>query len=336
MMKARDAYYDNAKFLLIFLVVLGHFIQSYIQDHKFIFTLYTTIYLFHMPAFILISGYFAKGFHRKGYVGNLIKKIIGPYLIFQGIYSIYYYFIQGKDMTGLDPFNPQWSLWFLLSLFSWNLLLFLFTKWKMKFSILFAFILGILVGYFDVIDSYLSLSRTIVFFPLFLIGFYFKKEHFSMLKNHKIQFMSLLFFIGFFIIIYLSPEIEYKWLFGSKPYNVLGQEGINGGLIRMGTYVITLFATVGFLALVPKRNLFFTKWGTSSIYIYLLHGFFIQYFRNSEWVSLLHDPWQFILLIIVAFLLTVFLGSNFIKTLTQPFIEFSVSRLNKFKIQKEN
>ena len=105
------------------------------------------------------------------------------------------------------------------------------------------------------------------------------------------------------------------------PYHVLGQEGLNGGLIRLAIYGLTLLATVGFLALVPKRNLFFTKWGTRSIYIYLLHGFFIQYFRNSEWVSLLNDPWQFSILIIAAFLLTAFLSSNFTKAITQPFIE---------------
>ena len=171
--KVRTAYYDNAKFLLIFLVVLGHFIQSYIHDNKIIFTLYTTIYLFHMPAFILISGYFAKGFRRKGYLMKMAKKLIGPYLIFQGIYSIYYFFTQGNDLTDVNPLNPQWSLWFLMSLFFWNLLLYLFTKWKVTFSILLSFILGILVGYFDVIDSYLSLSRTIVFFPLFLIRLLF-------------------------------------------------------------------------------------------------------------------------------------------------------------------
>lgn len=323
-MKVRDAYYDNARFLLIFLVVLGHFIQSYIHDNKFIFSLYTTIYLFHMPAFILISGYFAKGFNRKGYLGKLVKKLIGPYLIFQGIYSFYYYFLQDKPLSNLDPLNPQWSLWFLLSLFFWNLLLFVFTKWNMKFSILFAFFLGVLVGYFDIINSYLSLSRTIVFFPLFLLGFYFKKEHFTKLRNHKIQFMSMLFFIGFFIVIYIGPEFEYKWLFGSKPFQVLGQEGLKAGLIRLTIYGLTLLAIVSFLALVPKKNLFFTKWGTRTIYIYLLHGFFIQYFRNSEWVNLINKPWQISLLILATFILTAFLASNFTKKVTQPLIEFRI------------
>jgi len=85
-MANRDSYFDNAKFFLIFFVVFGHMIQSYIQDKESIFALYKTIYAFHMPAFILISGYFAKGLCSKGYIKNLAKKLLVPYLIFQGIY----------------------------------------------------------------------------------------------------------------------------------------------------------------------------------------------------------------------------------------------------------
>ncbi len=51
--------------------------------------LYKFIYTFHMPAFILVSGYFAKNFKRKGYVKKLAVKLIIPYLIFQGIYSVF-------------------------------------------------------------------------------------------------------------------------------------------------------------------------------------------------------------------------------------------------------
>lgn len=68
MATSRDSYFDNAKFLLIFLVVFGHIIRSYIHDNDALLHIYKFIYTFHMPAFILISGYFAKGFNRPGYV----------------------------------------------------------------------------------------------------------------------------------------------------------------------------------------------------------------------------------------------------------------------------
>lgn len=332
-MNTRDAYYDNAKYLLILLVVFGHLIQSYIHENKLIFTIYTTIYLFHMPAFILISGYFAKGFHQKGYLLKITKKLIGPYLIFQGIYSFYYFVIYGKDTIKLDPFIPQWSLWFLISLFCWNVMLFLFTKFKPVYGFILAISLGIVIGYFDEINTYLSLSRTIVFFPLFLLGYYFKKEDFKRIQTNKIKIISFCIVLTIFAVFYILPEFDYKWLFGSKPYEELHDSGINGGIVRLGVYVLTILTTLCFLAIVPKRNFFFTKWGTRSIYIYLLHGFFIKFFRNSELVDLLKETQQIVVLIFISLLLTMLLSSNFIKAIAQPFIELKISTLKNLLIK---
>ena len=48
----RNAYFDNAKLILIFLVVFGHMIQPFIDDSNAIHSLYTWMYTYHMPAFI--------------------------------------------------------------------------------------------------------------------------------------------------------------------------------------------------------------------------------------------------------------------------------------------
>ena len=58
--KERVSLWDNAKFLLIFLVVLGHFADYYTKDSLNMRRLFLFIYLFHMPAFIFISGLFSK------------------------------------------------------------------------------------------------------------------------------------------------------------------------------------------------------------------------------------------------------------------------------------
>ena len=52
--------FDNLKAILIFLVVFGHFLEL-VEGHKL---LYLTIYSFHMPLFLFLSGYFAR-FDRK-------------------------------------------------------------------------------------------------------------------------------------------------------------------------------------------------------------------------------------------------------------------------------
>lgn len=124
----RESYFDNAKFILIFLVVFGHFLQTFIVDYAGVRVLYIYIYTFHMPAFVLISGFFAKSFGKPGYLKKTMKKLILPYVFFQLIYSIFYYFLLSKDNLSIQFLDPEWSLWFLLSLFFWNVMLFIFAK----------------------------------------------------------------------------------------------------------------------------------------------------------------------------------------------------------------
>ncbi|MDY0394287.1 acyltransferase family protein [Virgibacillus halophilus] len=124
----RNAYFDNARLLLILLVVFGHMVQPFTDNSNGVNTIYTWIYTFHMPAFIFLAGFFAKGAGNKEYIIKLAKKLLIPYIIFQVIYSGYY-FLLGRDNWMTDSlFYPHWALWFLFSLFCWHILLFWFKK----------------------------------------------------------------------------------------------------------------------------------------------------------------------------------------------------------------
>ncbi|WP_338781316.1 acyltransferase family protein [Metabacillus sp. FJAT-52054] len=327
-MKTRDSYFDNAKFLLIILVVFGHLIRSFIDNNDVMLHIYKFIYTFHMPAFILVSGYFAKGFRKEGYVGKIAKKLIVPYLIFQGIYSVYYYLIQKQDKIELNPLDPQWSLWFLLSLFFWNLMLFLFTKTNWKNALALSFLLGIGIGYVDFANNFLSIGRTFVFFPLFLIGYYMKRDHFYKLTSVKGRTISLLF-LAFTFSMYFFLQFDFEWLFGSKPYSAFGQEIAVSALIRTSFYVMTVASTLSFLAIVPQREAFFTSWGTRTFYVYLLHGFIINGIRNSPAVEWLADYQSIAIYAAAAIAVTFLLSSNFVKTWTEPMIELRATSLKR-------
>ncbi|MDQ0229468.1 acyltransferase family protein [Metabacillus malikii] len=328
-MKNRDSYFDNAKFFLILLVVFGHLIRSYIDDNDFIMNVYKFVYTFHMPAFILISGYFAKGFRKKGYLEKISKKLILPYLIFQGIYSVYYYIIRDQQTLLLNPFDPHWSLWFLVSLFCWNILLFFFTKLHPVWAISLAFAIGLIAGYFEVISNYLSLSRTFVFFPIFLIGYYLSRDHFQALQKPKMKGLAISLFVITFIS-YFYIDFQYEWLFGSKPYSHFGHVTIMSSIIRLGFYSITLITSLSFLSLIPKSYRFFTEWGTRTFYVYLLHGFIIQYLRNSEWLDFMKDYQSMTLLIILSIFMTAILSTTVVKALTQPLIELRTSTIHHY------
>ncbi|AIE59434.1 acyltransferase family protein [Bacillus methanolicus] len=326
-MKQRNYYFDNAKFILIFFVVFGHLLRSFIENNETIYTIYKVIYTFHMPAFIVVSGFFAKGFYQKGYVKKIAKKLILPYMTFQIIYSIFYYFLYEQSELKMDPFDPHWSLWFLISLFFWNIMLLLFAKYKAAVSITAALIIGLLIGYVDSVSNYLSLSRTFVFFPFFLLGYYLRKEHISALLRVKFRLFSLAAFIIVFIGFYLYPEMNYEWLLGSKPYGELGEASFNAMLTRLGLYILSVIMVFSFFAFVPRKQYFFTSLGKNSLYVYLLHGFFVRAFRESEIPKLFHEPENFLLLAGISLLLTIVLSSQIAISFAQPLIEFKLSRL---------
>ncbi|MFS0782517.1 acyltransferase family protein [Bacillus sp. 1P06AnD] len=323
-MSKRSYFFDNAKFILIFLVVLGHLLRTFIHDDDSIYALYKTIYTFHMPAFVLISGFFAKGIYRKGYVFQLFKKLIIPYFIFQGAYSIYYYYLDKEPTIRLDPFEPHWSLWFLISLFFWNLLLLGFAKLKPVYGIPLSISLGLLIGYIDVASDYLSITRTFVFFPMFLIGFYLTKNDIQKLFLLRIRFIAILIFAMVIAGFYIFPDIDYQWLLGSKPYSEM--DATFNMLTRFFFYLLSFIMIASFLSLVPRGRYFFTLLGERTLYVYLLHGFFIQFFRESkihEYVSSFNIYWS---LIVVALMITLILSSRLVFSLAQPLIEVKTSR----------
>jgi fucose 4-O-acetylase-like acetyltransferase len=330
-MTQRDYYFDNAKFILIFFVVFGHLLQSFIQDNEMAYTLYKVIYTFHMPAFILISGFFARGIYDNGYIKKIAKKLIIPYLIFQLVYSIFYYFLYNKSHFTLDPLNPHWSLWFLISLFFWHLMLLGFSRFKPLIGLTLAITIGLGVGYFDWVSNYLSLSRTFVFFPMFLLGFYLTREHIHFLQKPTIKILTIVPFLIAFVFYYFFPDMNYQWLFGSKSYSALNSSAVIGMFIRLGLYLLSTIMVFSFLAIVPKNQYFFTNLGKNTLYVYLLHGFFIRVFRESNVTNYFSNTESFSLLAMASFLLTLFLASGFATALAQPLIELKVTLLGKYK-----
>jgi fucose 4-O-acetylase-like acetyltransferase len=319
----RSLYFDNAKFFLIFLVVFGHVISPLKGNDDFLFSLYSVIFLFHMPAFILISGYFSKGFQKKGYFLKTIKKILLPYLIFQVIYSIFYYLSGQESTLKFDLLEPHWTLWFLLSLFNWNVLLYFFARLKW-FGLALAAVIGIAIGYFDHVGSYLSLSRTFVFFPYFLFGFLMEQKHFKLVK--KVKYSTVIGFVvllsTIFLIGSLFPKDAIPWLLGDTSYADMGSKEITDGIIRASQYVVTIIVIYGFLAIVPSQGFKMTVIGQRTLYVYLLHGFIIktiQIIVSDDTLSGISN--HYLTLMVFSLGVCVLLGNYLIQKYTRPLIE---------------
>lgn len=322
----RNPFYDNTRTLLIFLVVFGHVIQPLIQVSAGVHTLYMWMYTFHMPAFILLAGFFAKGYGTKGYLLNLAKKLLLPYLIFQLLYMLFYYWT--GDEAWYNPlWEPYWSLWFLISLFCWHLLLIWYKKRSPIFGITLAFAIGLAIGYIDVIGHTLSVSRTFFFFPFFLIGYWLSNEQVMRLKSNAIKVASVAIMLSVAVILHMAPDFDVFWLLGSKSYSELGM-GTFGIFARLLVYIGGAVMTACVLSWIPAKQTVLTYIGSRTLYVYLLHGFFVQFFRIKDVFSvgpLLDVGWfaglSMVLLAILSALLVFVLSSKWMMGLWQPILE---------------
>jgi len=272
-----------------------------------------------MPAFILISGYFAKNFRKEGHYKKLIIKLLVPYVLFEVFYSLFISLIYDKKLD-FSMSTPYWLMWFLLSLFCWHIMLYFISKFQYSFAI--SILIAVLAGYFDNFDKEFSLLRTFTFFPFFLAGFLLKKEHFEYLKSLPVKLLSLLFLSGLFIYIHFSHNISFRWLWASRPYSYYGFEGIEAAFFRLFYFLVMFIACTAFLSLVTSKKTFFSNLGIYTLYTYLLHGFFVRFFiYKKPIVDKIDSVGDFVLIIGFVLLLCFLTTLPFVRKATSILIE---------------
>ncbi|NWK84436.1 acyltransferase family protein [Staphylococcus sp. GSSP0090] len=327
----RDYFFDNARAMLIFLVVFGHLLQPYTEASKHLSSLYLTIYSFHMPGFLFISGYFAKKAGQAGYLEKVSKKLLIPYVIFFGFFSFYYYLTGKEDSVHFDPFDPVFALWFLLTLFFFHVILVIVKDYKPYFVLPIAIIISLFAGYSANIDNYLSFSRTIMFFPIFYLGYLFTKNHIQILKNKKFVPISIIILIVFYVT-YTYHPINADWLLGDSPYMSLeGKQDLYSPIKRLLLYFIILTTLFSFLNLMPEKEKFYTYIGRRTMYVYLLHGIVIGVIRGfdiypfKDSISIL----TYIYLLVFTTIIVFALSTRLVSKWTNPII--NLQSPSKFK-----
>lgn len=326
--RQRDPYFDNVKFVLITLVVVGHAYTTLRPHSEFVNTVYLLIYSFHMPLFILISGYFTKNYNKPGFLQKSIATVLVPYFIFEVIFFCLRSLVNQTEDVELTILNPYWSMWFLMSLFLWRMLLPYFLQFK--HPLLLSLVVAVLAGYADDIGYFLSLQRTLGFFPFFLLGFFLEKRHFDALLNWFTPLRRILSVCGIILVFFLLYYVEVlsgwnfptrDWMFFSRPYAEIGFPEWFAGLYRIGFMGLALLMSVFVLSLIPRRKTFFTELGSRSLYVYLLHGFFIHPFRMLIPEETYAGPVFYFLVTLAFIALTFFLSSRLVQKITRPLIQ---------------
>ncbi len=276
--KERVAYLDNARYWAMLLVVIGHSLTQFTQMDS-ARGVYTFIYAFHMPFFILISGYTAR--HYTGtprQIRRIVSTLVVPYLIVE----ISLQMLMRHYTDSPDPYmflSPQWLGWFLAALFVWRLTTPIWMA--LRYPIATSIAISLLVGLIEV-PNVLALPKILGFLPFYVVGLHMTRERFERLADPRIRLGSaVLLAVAFWYCYTYSANWTLDWLLWKQRYDEdpLLADPLEGMLQRGELLVVGFVLTFAALSLVPRRRWWTTKLGERTLYAYLLHGYIILVLR---------------------------------------------------------
>ena len=171
---------DNIKVLLIFLVVFNHIIAfNLVKVDMVVRYIWYGITIFHMPAFVFVSGYLSK---KPQNVLKNMKNLLIPYIL--GYSLTWYSKIWLGKSVDYEILRPTGTvMWYVLALFAYRLTI--EAMGKIRFIVPLSIIFALWAGTRPEFTTLLSASRIVVFFPFFAAGYLWKSEYITAVRKFK-------------------------------------------------------------------------------------------------------------------------------------------------------
>ena len=298
----RIGWLDSLKGFLIVLVVFGHIILPIERMPPQISFLYDFIYMFHMPLFVFVSGFFAKSAFKDG---RLRVNRILSYVFIAFLFNIAVRAIDPGALTLRSVFTFSSAPWYLMSLATWMCIIPLLKSLKPWFAVSAAFVMAIGLAVSPISTDFMSLSRTVSFLPWFALGYYMSGD---MLQRVRTKRNRTICIIALVAVTALSVALREQLM---SPIMVFaaGNNEASGALLELLggkclSLVLAAVMSLGVMALMPERNRVLETLGKSTLPIYvghrLIRGTLYRYDMYD--MPLFDDGW--VLMLIVSLLVT--------------------------------
>lgn len=290
--KRRDAFFDNAKYLAIVLVAVAHSWEPLKGDSRILEGVYTVVYSFHMPAFIVISGFFSRSFDmRPDRLRRLITGVAVPYVLFETAYSLFKRYADHDPGMAVSLLDPWFLTWFLVALFIWRLTtpIWKLVRWPLPLALGVAMLASVTPDIGDDLD----LQRVLQFLPYFVLGLVMKPEHFRVVRRRSMRIAAVPVFAAALAVGWWAvPRMNTEWFYHRNAVQEMGAPWWTGPVMVLAMFGSSLLLTACFFAWVPGRPMWFTALGAGTLYGYLLHGFLIKGADFAGWFdhAWLHRP----------------------------------------------
>ncbi len=282
---SRDPWLDNAKMTFVTLAVVGHgwglLPESVVHDR-----LYDFLYVWHMPALVLVSGYLSRRFSWTGHrLWVVVRTLVVPYLLFEA--GLAWFSIRFGDASPTDLFlTPIWPLWYLVALVLWRLAAPLFTHLPAAVAVAASVAVSLLAGAVD--WPYLDLSRVFGLLPFFVLGLVATPERLEMVRTPLARAIGLASLaLAVVVVRDLDSWAGTQWLY-YKSYEYVGVSALEGVGVRARLLLLAFGCTVGALALIPRRDGWYARMGAATMVVFLFHGFAqraLDYAGFTDWAE---------------------------------------------------
>ena len=285
---AREPLWDNARWLAITLVVVGHAIEKQ-ADSRLMAALYVAIYAFHMPLFAFLSGRFSSaGPGRPTAYGKVITHLVVPYLVFNVVWYGLRRLVEGD--VRLDLAAPYWHLWFLVALLVWRMALPLFAV--LRYPVTTSVVIAVLAGYLPSVGPVFDSGRIFGMLPFFVLGWALKERGAPDWITRRdwsapgVRSAAVAVLVATPVAAYLAIDVVQDlrlrtWTQMSANYEALGRTEWWAGSLRLSLMALALLLGAALLVLTPRSRNRMSGWGSATMYVYMLHLFPIYLLRHE-------------------------------------------------------
>lgn len=317
---SRDPWLDNVKMVLVTFVVVGHSI-ALVEDTRGSHWVYDFLYLWHIPAFVLVSGYLSQSFawdHRR--LKALLYTLAIPYVVFEAALYLFRVRVVGEDVPGVLWLQPHWTMWYLIVLLMWRLITPVLTLHWLFLPV--SIVVSVVGGFWH--TEWLMIPRFLGLLPFFVLGLYLRPHHLKRLDDLWVRLAALGALIGIFVMGFYTDEWAQTALFWyDAGYEELPIDNEIAFQTRLTVMVLGMVGAFSVMALVPRRSLgWFTTMGTATMVVYLFHGFAIKTAKALDWPDFTaeHVGLGFALTMIGAVALSLLLASPPVRRVLEPAI----------------
>lgn len=192
MKKGRIQYLDLVKLFTIYLVIMGHVIAMMVNGYTVGGRMYALIYSFHMPLFMMLSGYFISNKTLSKTVPDFLltkaRQLLLPAITCTAICLLYLFIVREHVDVRSEIIGNSW---FLKTLFVFYVLFYLIKKIPMNDWILLIVSCGLLF----VIPHATTLQVNLIF-PYFWGGYLLRR--FQVLEKVSFKWKYAVFFVAAF------------------------------------------------------------------------------------------------------------------------------------------